>query len=58
MSIKFAARPYVLTENSELIRLHHGTDFEGRNFAIDAIDKICNGEVGVEVFKPESSDKP
>lgn len=63
MSTKFAPRAYDLTKNSELIRLlrecrgylhtcrrdHHGTDFEGRQFAMDAIDKICNGEMPVIV---------
>lgn len=63
MDPKFAPRAYDLTQASELIRLlrkcrgylqtcrrqHHGTDFEGRNFAMEAIDKICNGEVGVKL---------
>lgn len=61
MATKFAPRPYDLTQAAELIRLlrecrgylhtcrrdHHGTDFQGRQFAMEAIDKICNGEVTV-----------
>jgi hypothetical protein len=58
---KFAPKPYDLNQPSELIRLlrecrgylhtcrrdHHGTDFQGRQFAMEAIDRICSGEVGL-----------
>lgn len=62
---KFKPTPYDLTQPAELIRLlrecrgylhtcrrdHHGTDFKGREFAINAIDKICNGEVQVSAIR-------
>ena len=52
---------YDLADQRELMRLmrevrsylgtcrgrHHGTDYTGRNFAIEALDRICEGEVGV-----------
>jgi hypothetical protein len=63
---KFKPTPYDLTQPAELLRLlrecrgylhtcrrdHHGTDFKGREFAMEAIDKICNGEVRVELSAP------
>lgn len=63
---KFLPTAYDLTQPAELIRLlrecrgylhtcrrdHHGTDFQGRAFAMEAIDKICNGEVRVELSTP------
>ncbi|MDB5606704.1 MAG: hypothetical protein JWP25_3604 [Bradyrhizobium sp.] len=66
---KFKPTPYDLTQPAELIRLlrecrgylhtcrrdHHGTDFQGREFAMEAIDKICNGEVRVTIQPPDSS---
>lgn len=69
MDERFRPSPYDLTQAAELVRLlrecrdylqackrqHHGTDFEGRIFAMDAIDRICNGEVSVKLEQPADS---
>lgn len=61
----FAPRPYDLSQVSELIRLmrecrgylhtcrrdHHGTDSKGREYAMEALDKLCNGEVRVAITR-------
>ena len=57
-------QPYDLTDERELMRLmrevlgyldtcrgsHHGTDFEGRKYAIAALNQICKGEIGVRTY--------
>jgi hypothetical protein len=58
-------RPYKLEQSQEVWRLlrelsgyikicrkkHHGTDFEGRQFALDALNEITGGGYDVTVRK-------
>ena len=62
-------RAYDLTRRSELLRLmrecqgylhtcrlqHHGTDFKGRQFAIDALKQICDGDVSIALPADEET---
>jgi hypothetical protein len=63
-------RPYDLSDREEVKRLmrevrgylhtcriqHHGTDFEGRLHAIDAVEKLASGKYEIDLWEKETAD--
>lgn len=63
MDDKLKPRPYDLRQSQEVWRLlrevrgyihtcraqHHGTDFDGRRFAIDALEDITSGKYDISI---------